>query len=682
MAVYLASVVVAVTISTPANAQQASKWPTTKFEVKTGAPTEARFYRQLRCGPGAKSSAEQKAHNDAAVSAALISSQLGAATSQEDLAKMFSDVAEEYERAGFRPPGQLSMTSDGQAYEIYLYRPQDSKMCPGMLSQGVPAAYLPSFRTQGAIGHIVVNIDTLRSREHDFFDAAHELFHAVQEQAGLPIRMTNPLVVEGMAEGVAAWMAWDRVLFACTGGADLCLSKKVDYSLRQSFLRLAKYEQSRELKNTKDNLKQESYKAASYYLFLIKEVISGNSSHPLSPIREMLNDGGLKNIRTPNQVYSFLDRSAKNGSGTRLPFYLLYPEFTASNAMWGKSLLQDEISERDWRKRIFSGCEVVKLSRKTPTAKVTARLAAFESVCLEVEGNGYSSKSKVEVIVTVRDIQNTNVLTALASLDRLHLGTSFLSAKTMAQPAIENTFDCHRLSVHRKPGQLLCTKKPYTVLQGVDVSKAQSIEEAIVDPAKGGQLFSEDRSKAVKAWGSVAQIPRGGRINNVYVLTDAGLDASIAPGETRSSFDGRAVGRELEITIGIKNAEVRTSEEGEAELASVEINKATLGTPVPIRGIRPASNNSGLGSLAFLHEQLGESMMDESMPEDIYAVYVTTQSETEGVDNEVGSTTFGIGLEQPILFGQTGKFTGRHHSRHRDDRHDWGRRNANAGFVP
>jgi len=253
-----------------------------------------------------------------------------------------------------------------------------------------------------------------------YYVLAHELVHVVQnaqasklesDSCGLPTWLG-----EGSADAIASYLTRKRFK-TYRPSINTGIGKNI-YGVRPYNKNLA----------WRFKAKLPDYRTSSFWSY-IAERYYGNKFDYLS---DYLAIPDLKLDK--DDWFNWLDiQLQKTDGGPVKPLYLVFPDFVANYANWGK-LKFKHIGEKTWLAYSFGGCHAISLSPEQPKQELNLELEPVSAQCIKVTVGGVKAGEVGNVKLMASDETTED-------LDNLHLSVAYLEGKVVS---IGSDFNCYR----------------------------------------------------------------------------------------------------------------------------------------------------------------------------------------------------------------------------------------------
>lgn len=318
---------------------------------------------------------------------------------------------------------------------------------------------------------------------------------------------------------------------------------------------------------------------------------------------------------------NWLDALLRNrdvGSGE--PFYLLFPDFLANYAMWGRDRYPN-IGEEEWLKRAFGGCEEITLSPDRPASGLNLDLEMVSGRCIRVRVEGVEAGDLAQVKFMAYD-------RSAEALDNLHMAHADLSDKVLGAPGLEG--GCYKLEEQAR-GKPACLIKPYT-----------------------GQREGSD-GIWVKTWSSPRQEATEGAFENLYILAHT----PVRPKDSQHSH--KAPSQSVGLSIGLDHMKLITNATGPVRKATASVNMTSTeripmkGSEAPGGGVPGGVPGFGADALSKLPFQINVLSVSDKLGAGLTIVELTANDLLSGA-KLAPTHRLVLQPESAIHFGSTGRF--------------------------
>lgn len=282
------------------------------------------------------------------------------------------------------------------------------------------------------------------------------------------------------------------------------------------------------------------YRSASLWMHLAEHYF-GDRYHYLADFFAIpdLKQGG-------DDWLAWLDAVLRNKNfSTGHPLYLVFPDFMAQFANWGRDKYP-HIGDEDWLREAFGDCEVVSLSPAQPTRGLNLELEPISARCVRVVAGGMGAGDSAQVKFMAYGASEEEV-------DNLHLAAARLGGRVPEMPRLEQ--GCFKFArAYRK--QPACLEKPFT-------------------GKRGGETVQHD-SGWVRTWLSLRQESADGRFENLYIFAHT-------PPRPSDSRHANGQSQQVRLVVGVEHHRLSTDEHGRAGKTTARVNLKDTETP-PMTG--------------------------------------------------------------------------------------------------
>ena len=556
------------------------------------------------------------------------------------------EIAQHYSAVGLREPVELERDEDGKRYLVRLYDFGHSlnhkEGYAGIAHQpncGRKLSWIAINRASFETTLAQLNGDTSAAqtqRKHEtealYATLAHELFHAVQYAYDAAYRSFdfcqsrfsgyNRAQVEGSAEAAGNFMAEKRFPEWIRDSSSDSVTGAWNYS--------------RPFVEADDDETSEHYHTSSFWRFLMERY---GGLRVMDHLMRVSLPGGRP--RSADDVLTWLDRGLQRSSHVDLPLYLVFPEFAADLTQWGDERYW-KVDADEWRKKAFGVCLKIELSPQAAAKTLPLALEPLSAKCVQVIVTGLQSGQRVAVkMMAYADDRD--------SLDALHLGAGALN-HVIARDANFNCFiDSRKSGVGRLP---VCLEKPFLGKRLSGNASRSDKQTFIEQRVRDKHPVKVSAGGYVKTWLADDQLFTY-RLNNIYAVS------YIAP---KPTAEGKPAGISLDIAIDY--GELESSEDGKSLSPDVNINTIN---PEPAQieeshsSLNAPLNPETASEMAFLQRGMSSAatqILREEYGQGVAIVYLFDRDANNLSDAELaGANQFTVAVENPIRFGQTGKFT-------------------------
>lgn len=317
---------------------------------------------------------------------------------------------------------------------------------------------------------------------------------------------------------------------------------------------------------------------------------------------------------------NWLDALLRNTDvGPGEPFYLVFPDFLANYAMWGRDKYPN-IGEEEWLERAFGGCETVTLSSTQPTRGLNLDMEMVSGRCLRVKVGGLQAG----------DIGQIKVMAygqSFEEMDNLHMAHASLSEKVIGGSGLEN--GCYKLE-EKARGKPACLIKPHT----------------------GQRQGSPDGW--VRTWASPRQETTQGGFENLYIFAHT----PVHPKDLRHSH--KMPPQQVRLSIGLDHMKLTTNATGPVRKATASVNMTST-ERIPMKGSEAPSLHGGVpgfdaDALAKLPFQINVPSAAQGLGAGLRMVELTANDLTSGGALDPTHRLVLQPESGSIPFGSTGRF--------------------------
>lgn len=613
-----------------------ANWQTTKFHVVLGEPLDEAHVPQRMSLPTAEQrsasiEAQQSLHATHLLPGVGGVSQASPQVTEfaaiaEKIERFLGEIATTYKAEGYLGPPAMSYDPKIGAYEIYVMDFGQSAYFNHKIHL-VGRYSGTGCRIPDRVSWIALNLPQLtgESDERLFNTLAHELFHAVQDNYGQSHSSWNSCKdgqatqIEGTAEAVSSFITNQKFpgYISRHPGLD-------EYDYTYPFIAAG------------DN-GAEAYQTASFFRYLMERF----NGHKLMKALFSTPMGGAQ--EDPEIVLDWLEKCLTETCGIGQSLYFIFPNFAADIALWGIDKYHG-YDEEKWQKGVLDKCESVRLKPVKGQDSVTISpiyLQPTTARCIKVSVSGLKSNQ----MASVKFMSEETGPEARRKLDSLHLGVSRLGGTA---ESIGGAFDCREAA--RRTKLPVCLDKPFLGERGRRDRKAIAGETNIdTNPEKMAKMWLGDRQSSA-----------GGAFENVYIVSDTSTPPQLH--EYANNIPG--LGYPLKLKVSLKYESGRSTETGEFKDMGAGINRAINTEPAQIKGGEGAAFSIAgfpdMSRMPFLPDSLLPAELSEEIEsmygDGISLIHVHETNQALSDEQFEGSTSFTVGVEKPIRFGQTGTF--------------------------
>ena len=469
-----------------------------------------------------------------------------------------------------------------------------------------------------------------------FVFLGHELIHVIQHSQKFYLKSNAchkiPLwVMEGTADAIIYDLTYKRFNYAPRAISNIHKNfyglRHYDYAFAYTFPDAYNY--------------VENYRSSSFWKYLKSHYYKNNFKFIARYLNVL-----PKNVGQEDWLAWLNQLLISDKYGPKKPLYLVYPEFIAHYANWGKYKYKKLINnanerEKKWLKGSFSGCKTITLSPSNNLKKTLFfELEPISAQCFTVAVKGLGATNNASIKIMAYD-------SSKKKLDNLHISTAYAEF-----PYIETkkSFNCYK-----------------------DVPKYQASKTCVDTPIMGDiprkKAFGKhsDGLRLVKVWRSKAQKFDSVKKKNLYILSHVPLKPSDKKHTNRKK-------QKVELTIALDFTKFKTKgnkaskktvkksmKKGSRQVSSEVGLMGATGTQnsmdIPMMG---AEGGMNLSSMMNGNEGLSKLLMGMNIPDvtaSLRGIHQITLKDFETNGDEVKhNLILNLIFEEPIKVGSIGKF--------------------------
>jgi len=470
--------------------------------------------------------------------------------------------------------------------------------------------------------HIGVNKYNKLPPQYLFRYTAHEIAHVVENAQAFQKESKACYEIPGwLYEGIADALSADLTQTRFNHYPRLNSESRMLYGLRpyhKNFVRTG----SRKLVSTALN----GYRTSSFWRYL-KEKYYGNRFDFLSVYLNIPN-----HQITSNGWISWLDLLLQTDApGPKKPLYLVYPDFVANYANWGKDKFK-KVGDKAWLSEGFGGCHQLSLSPKQAKRSLSLKVEPISAQCIKIAVGGVKPGETFSVKFMAKHAD-------MKMLDQIHLSTAYIDT-TVA--STKKKFNCYKDANTKKS---TCVNKPFT-----------------------GKMPGQNPQMKSRTWLSEPLIADSQNVDSQYMVSFVPIN----PTDNKHVNNSKTT---IQLTVALDHTSLTTSTIGKAKKATTQAglsgqvgstNLNALST-IPMSGSLGVANVMSLEGLLANTESLSLLPFGMNIPdvtEGLRGLHIVTFDDLVEKDDSDGESEFVskirvmLAFEEPIQPGSTGSFKG------------------------